>query len=420
MLKKFSKNYWVAVFMEFMERGSYYGVMSILSVYMVLSIDEGGLGFTKEKVGIIKSVITPILYVLPILAGTIADRFGYRRSLMFAFSVMSIGYLLTGMVQSYEQVFLALILMVIGAGTFKPVISGTIARTTDESTSTLGFGIFYWSINLGAFIFPLILIPWLKAISWSYIFYMAAIGTGSLLLLNFFVYKEPERPENTKPLSQVFEEMLFVLKDFRFILLILLYSTFWILYFQMFDTVLWYLTDYVDVKPINAAVNAVLALIVTNPNWVFDAEHVTVLNAGTIIILQIWVSKIVEKYEALPTMITGLVMGTVGIAILAVSNSIWVFMAGIVVFSVGEMTAHPKFLSYVGIIAPEDKKALYLGYAFLYGVIGSGIGGVLGATLYTHYVDTLKDPQTMWLIFTAIGCASIAGLLAYNRFMIKR
>lgn len=420
MLKKFSKNFWVAVFMEFTERGSYYGVMSILSVYMVLSIDEGGLGFSKEKVGIIKSVIQPILYILPILAGTLADRFGYRKALMFAFTVMSAGYFLTGMVTSYEQVFLALILMVIGAGTFKPVISGTIARTTDETTSTLGFGIFYWSINLGAFIFPLFLIPWLKAISWSYIFYMAGIGTGALLLLNLFVYKEPERPKNTKPFKVVLEEMFLVLKDFRFILLILLYSTFWILYFQMFDTVLWYLTDYVDVAPVNAAVNAFLGLFVTTPQWVFDAEHVTVLNAGTIIILQIMISKIVEKYEALPTMIAGLVMGTLGIAILAVSNSIWVFMAGIIVFSVGEMTAHPKFLSYVGIIAPEDKKALYLGYAFLYGVIGSGIGGVLGASLYTHYVDTLHDPQTMWIIFTAIGCISIVGLLAYNRFIIKK
>lgn len=220
-------------------------------------------------------------------------------------------------------------------------------------------------------------------------------------------------------MSQVFKEMLMVLGDFRFILLIVLYSSFWILYFQMFDTVLWFLGDYIDVTPMNNAVNSFLGIFISNPNWVFDAEHVTVLNAFTIISLQLFISRIVQKFKALPTMIAGLTMGTIGIAILAVSNSIWIFMAGIIVFSIGEMTAHPKFLSYVGIIAPPDKKALYLGYAFLYGVIGSGIGGVLGASLYTHYVDGLNSPETMWMIFTGIGCFSIIGLLLYNKFAMK-
>lgn len=165
----FGKSFWTAITMEFFERGSYYGVMSILSVYLVLSTDQGGLGFTKEKVGIIKSVITPLLYILPIVAGAIADRFGYRKTLFFAFAVMSSGYFLTSISTSYSAVFLSLTLMAIGAGTFKPIISGTIARTTNESNSSLGFGIYYWSINLGAFLFPLLLVPYLKSLGWNYI-----------------------------------------------------------------------------------------------------------------------------------------------------------------------------------------------------------------------------------------------------------
>jgi len=190
--------------MEFFERGSYYGVMSVLSVYLVMSIPEGGLGFSKESVGVIKSTITPLLYFLPILAGALADRFGYRRTLMMAFTVMSAGYFFTSLSTSYSMVFLSLILMAVGAGFFKPIISGTIARVTDESNSSLGFGIYYWSINLGAFIFPLILVPYLKGIGWSYIFVMSAVGTGSMLILNLFVYREPPRPKSTKPLIDVF------------------------------------------------------------------------------------------------------------------------------------------------------------------------------------------------------------------------
>ncbi|GBU08389.1 MFS transporter [Bacteroidales bacterium] len=414
-IKSFPRNYWTVIIMEFFERGSYYSVMSILSVYLVLNAEEGGLGFTRENVGVIKSTITPLLYILPILSGAIADRYGYRKILMGAYVVMSLGYFLSGESTSYTTIFASLLLMVCGAGFFKPLISGTIARTTNEENSTLGFGIFYWTINLGAFLFPLILVPILKEISYSYIFYMAAFMTGSMLLLTIFMYKEPERPKTTKKISKVLMDAVEVLKDYRFISLIAIYSLFWILYFQMFDTVLWYVKDYVNAEPLNIQINKFLALFMDNPNWKFDIEHVTVLNAGTIICLQILVSGIVKHFKALPTMIVGISMGTIGMAVLAISTSIWVFVIGIVIFTIGEMIAHPKFLSYVGIIAPEDKKALYLGYSFLYGVIGSGVGGILGAFLYVHFVDKMQEPQMLWLIFSSIGLLTIIGLLLYNK-----
>jgi len=415
----FGKSFWTAITMEFFERGSYYGVMSVLSVYLVMSIDHGGLGFTKEKVGIIKSIITPLLYILPIVAGAIADRFGYRKTLFFAFAVMSTGYFLASISTSYSAVFLSLMLMAIGAGTFKPIISGTIARTTNDSNSSLGFGIYYWSINLGAFLFPLILVPYLKTLGWNYILLMAAFGTGWLILLNLFVFREPERPKSQKSLVQVFTDMILVLKDYKFILTVVIYSGFWILYFQMYDSVLWFLKEHIDMTPVNNAVNSFLALFVDNPTWQFDAEHVTVVNAGTIIVLQLFVSAIVKNAKPLPTMIIGISFGTLGLGLLAISTYAWVFIAGLIVFTLGEMTAHPKFISYIGLIAPQDKKALYLGYSFLYGVIGSGVGGVLGAFAYVRFVTNMNRPELFWLMFCGIGVLTIIGLIVFNRFVLK-
>ena len=95
-------------------------------------------------------------------------------------------------------------------------------------------------------------------------------------------------------------------------------------------------------------------------------------------------------------------------------------MAGITIFSIGEMTAHPKYISYVGLIAPEDKKALYLGYSFLYGVIGSGIGGILGATMYVYFLDTLHMPSLLWIMFSLIGVLTIVGLLLYNKYLAPK
>lgn len=420
VFKSFPRNFWTVITMEFFERGSYYGVMSVLSVYLILDTSQGGLGFSKESVGAIKSTITPLLYFLPILSGALADRFGYRKTLMFAFTLMSLGYFSTSLFTSYVPVFLSLLLMATGAGFFKPVISGTIARDTNEKNSAFGFGIYYWTINLGAFIFPLILIPWLKNLGWSYIFIMAAIGTGWLLILNIFVYKEPAGVKSTKPIGEVLTGIIKVLGDFRFIIMIVIYSGFWIMYFQMYDSVLWYLTEHVDMGPVDLQVNKFLSNFVDNPSWKFEAEHVTVINAGTIIALQLLVSVIVKNTKALPTMITGIAFGTLGMAVLSISGNAWIFIIGCIVFTIGEMIAHPKFISYVGLIAPPDKKALYLGYSFLYGVIGSGVGGILGAKLYVYFIDERQQPGLLWLTFSMIGVVTILGLLIYNKVVSDR
>ncbi|MBM2814160.1 MAG: Dipeptide/tripeptide permease [Ignavibacteria bacterium] len=450
------KTYWIAIIFEFFERGSYYGMMSILSVYLT---DQ--LNFSKEGVGVIKGTIQPLLYFLPIISGAVADKLGYRKMLMVAFTLLSGGYFLTFGSDSYVTVFLALVVMGIGAGSFKPVISGTIAKLTDEKTNTLGFGIFYWSINLGAFLFPMFLVPYLKSFSWSYVILASSITTGLMLLPTIFLYKEPPRAEIKKEpllviIKDVFSKMLMVIKDWRYILFIFIYSGFWILYFQMFDSVLWYVNLFVDPSALeNFVFNT------TGITWRFGVEHVTVINALTIILLQLVVSSIVSKTKPLPTIITGITLGSIGMGILAINTNIWIFIIGITIFSIGEMTAHPKYLSYLALIAPPDKKATYTGFGFLYGFFGSFVGGYLGAFLYVRFVDnpmiefireTLivkssnivlahnvkigealqaaykigltkaevalhANTSELWLIFSGIGVLTIIGLLLYQKLI---
>ncbi|HPP40810.1 MAG TPA: MFS transporter, partial [Candidatus Kapabacteria bacterium] len=217
-LKDFPPMFWLVVLFEFFERGSYYGMMSILSVYLT---DQ--LNFTKESVGLIKSTIQPLLYFLPILAGAIADRMGYRRTLTVAFSLLGIGYFLTSQTTAYSAVFFSLVIMGLGAGTFKPIISGTIAKVTDENTSSVGFGIFYWSINLGAFLFPMFLVPYLKSMDWSYVMIASAIFTGAMVIPTLLFFREPKREEKPKEslgtaIKEIFSKIAIVFMDWRFIL----------------------------------------------------------------------------------------------------------------------------------------------------------------------------------------------------------
>lgn len=447
VLSKFPREYWVSIFYEFVERGAYYGVMSILSVYLVASASDGGLGFSKMQAGAIKGTIQPILYGLPIFCGAIADRFGYRRTLMAAFLLLGAGYLASSRMTSFWGFFMAMIVMSLGAGAFKPVISSTIARVTDEKTSTLGFGIFYWSINLGAFLFPLLVVPAMRDnFGWSYVFVASGIAVLLMIIPNIFVYREPPKPESTKTIVQVFGEAVKVLGDLKFISLLVIYSGFWVLYFQMFDTVLWYITEYASTAPVENGVNRLLSSFVASPSFKLRPEHMTVINAAAIITLQLFVSNATKSTKALPTMITGILFGTVGMGLIAYSAftvertaaelglagaaelmktashpsmtfHAWSLIAGVVLFTLGEMTAHPKFISYVGLIAPKDKVATYMGYSFLYGVIGSGLACLIGPVAYEHFITKNDNPAGMWLFFTCIGIASIAGLAAYNRFI---
>ncbi|MFC2130925.1 MFS transporter [Bacteroidota bacterium] len=472
-IKDLPFTYWISIIFEFFERGSYYGVMSILSVYMV---DQ--LGFAKDGfsgVGTIRGFLQfAFIYGLPLFSGAVADKLGYKKTLLVAFGLLGSGYILASQTTDHLFFFLFLVIMGIGAGTFKPVISGTIAKVTDEGNSTTAFGIFYWTINLGAFLVPLFIVPVLKELyGWNYVLLAAGIGTGAMIIPTLFVYKEPPREKIVKEpigkiISGIFEKVFLVFKDWRFILFIFIYSWFWILYFQMFGTVLWYVQYFVDPTSFNVFVNNMFGenwlYNLAGINYKFGVEFVTVINAGTIIALQIVVTSIVRNTKALPTMLTGIALGTLGMAMLAISNSIWIFMAGIIIFSIGEMTAHPKFISYLGTIAPADKKATYMGFGFLYGMIGALVGEILGANLYTRLVDNpminfireklaasgenivmakdilIKDAleiagkigltkdqiavnaytDELWIIFSGIGVICIIGLLAYGKFIGTR
>jgi dipeptide/tripeptide permease len=304
--------------------------------------------------------------------------------------------------------------MATGSGLFKPIITGTVARTTTKENSGFGFGVYYWSINLGAFLAPL-WVSYIKGFSWRYVFLSSAAWCFLMLLPTLFIYKDPERPESTKPVRQVLKEALLVLSNSRFMLLIIVYSCFWILYFQMFGSILWYLRDFINRTPVNDFMQTVFFL----KPFTFDAEFVTI------------------KLKALPVMATGIIIGSGGFLVLAFTRSAWMFILGIAVFSLGEMTAHPKYYSYVGSVAPQDKKAVYMGYAFLYGVFGSLIGSNLGAVLYEKILNPLvPDAEDLssgvplsaeaigqlkffWLIFAVLGVACLFGMLLYNKFFAE-
>ncbi len=427
-LTSFPQTYWVSIFLEFLERGAYYGLNAVLAVYL-----NEKLRFSQESVGFLQGFVYALTYIVPIAGGALAERLGYRKMLLMAFSLLTIGYLAAGSIDQYSLVFLFLLIMATGSGLFKPIITGTVARTTTKENSGFGFGVYYWSINLGAFVFPLF-VSWLKGnFDWRYIFYASAAWCFLMYIPTIFFYKEPDRPKSTKTAKQVAKEAIMVLSDSRFMLMIMVYSCFWILYFQMFGSVLWYMRDFINRSVVTDWMSGILFL---RP-FTFDAEFVTIINAGTIILLVLLISRICNNLKALPVISAGIIIGSVGFVILALTTSPWMFILGIAVFSLGEMTAHPKYYSYIGLVAPKDNVAVYMGYAFLYGVIGSLFGSNFGAILYERMLEPLAPPpeqvqagvalapeiisqiRVFWMIFAVLGVVCLIGMLLYNKFFAE-
>jgi POT family proton-dependent oligopeptide transporter len=415
-LGSFPRTFWVANVMELFERAAYYGMMSVLAVYLRMKVADGGLGFSETSVGFLTSIMLALTYIMPILGGAIAERYGYKRFLILSFAILMVGYFTSGRTSSYGIIFLTLLLVAVGSGLFKPILSGTITRASTDSNRSLGFGIYYWMINLGAFLSP-ILVSYLKGFKWSYVFTASAVWCVLMLVLTIVAYREPERPKSTKGFGQILADAVLVLTDWKFVVMIVIYSGFWLLYFQMYGTVLWYMVDHIRMGPVDAFLTSIARLLGSKSRLTFDVAYITSVNAGTIILLQVLVSRIVKNLRALPTMIGGIAIGTTGFILLSLSEHAWVFIVSMIIFSIGEMTAHPKYFSYVGQIAPKDKVAVYMGYSFLYGIIGSLVGNNLGAVLYAKIATGMDRPRLLWAIFSVIGVLTIVGLLLYDHYL---
>jgi POT family proton-dependent oligopeptide transporter len=141
-----------AVVMELFERLAYYGMVLVLGIYLVEHI-----GIRPDVYGVVYGVSTAALYFLPLIAGALADRFGYKPALVVAFATLTGGYALLGSARSFPLICVALGLIAVGGSFVKPTVSGTVTRTTEEgSTRPVGFGLYYMMVNAGALIGPVL------------------------------------------------------------------------------------------------------------------------------------------------------------------------------------------------------------------------------------------------------------------------
>ena len=400
-VKSFPRAFWVANSIELVERFSFYGVRSIAALYIVAAAEEGGLGFDNTATGIFFGVWSLIQCLLPMFTGGFSDRYGYRVSLFVAYTINIIGYGLMAFVHSWWGFMAACCLIGTGTAIFKPPLHGTLAHAVDERNSSVGWGIFYQVVNIGGFLGPVVT-GYLRLLEWRYAFFASA----SIILVNVMITglflkdysKETQaNAQDKKGPWDTFVEAITTLKDLKFSIFLAIFSGFYFMFMQLWDRMPVFISQYVDSNDVLRWADGLLQKVgVTvlsevaaqggqvNPEWMIN------LDAAFIILLMLPIAYLAGKFHPISAMIVGMFVAAGGLLMAGVVSTGWLCVLAIFIFALGEMACSPKFSEYVGLMAPPEKKALYMGYSNLPFAFGWAGANFIGGPLYDALSDRVK------------------------------
>ncbi len=398
-MRSFPRAFWVANVIELVERFSFFGVRTIAALYIVGAAEKGGLALSNVDRGIFFGTWSLLQCILPMFTGGFADRYGYRVSLMVAFTINIVGYGTMGYATSWWSFMGACCLIATGTAIFKPPLHGTLAHCVNESNSSVGWGMFYQVVNIGGFIGPMVC-GYLRLLQWRYAFFAAAgiIIVNMLVTLLFLKdYAKGAAREDAKRKGPgaVFAESMKLLGDLRFIVFLAIFSGFWFMFMQLFDQLSIFIDQWVDSRDVAAFLTDTVGLHFlkdkfaqnagqVNPEWIVNVD------AFSIIILVLLVSYITGKFRPISAMIVGMFICCAGFLLSGTVITGWLCVLGIFIFAVGEMACSPKFSEYVALMAPPEKKALYMGYSNIPFAVGWAGANFIGGPLYDRLSDKIE------------------------------
>jgi POT family proton-dependent oligopeptide transporter len=409
--------FWVANSIEILERFAYYGIYMGFGIYMEY------LGYTRAQLGIVQSIFLLLSYFVPVVSGSFADRYGFKRVLIVSYLAYLPSILLLIVTKSFSGIALTMLSIGLAAGVFKPLILGTVRSVTDSTNKSLGFGIFYAMVNVGASFGPVIA-GRLRAVSWNHAFFAAGIAIAVMLLITIFFYKEPPRETQGITLREKFRDIGVAFSDAKFAsFLVILGLFYWLPFWAFFNLCALYIDRSVDTASLYLSIRGVLGAGVANFISQTDAQGTrrvmgeTISHTGYIImIFQVLVSRVFEKFPTIPSFLFGLFVSAAGFFVLGfanVSSASLVFL-GIFLFAIGEMASSPRIQEYITWIAPKEKAGLYVGSSFL----AMGIGGATSGVVYTTLYGYLRDQghaERVWFILAAHLVAAIVVLILFKR-----
>ena len=400
----FTRTFWVANVLELFERFAFYGSKAVLAVYLNRTIGLGTTG--NDLVG----VYGLLVFGLPIFAGVVVDRFGFKRSLLACFSIFCAGYTLIGLaglpagqplVDALGKkgfVVLALVVTAIGGSLIKPCVVGTVARTTTEETKSLGYSIYYTLVNFGGFFGPILASEVRARWGIAEVLLMSAAVSAALVVGTLLFYKEPVGPREGRTFAKVFSDAVTVLRNVRFLVFLVIFSGFWIMFWQIFYALPFYVTDVLKIDRF---------------------ELLETVDALGIIFLSVPATALMKKIRPIRAMAGGFAVASASWLVIAFSQSWQGVVVAMLLFALGESMQAPRFYEYVADLAPKEQTGTYMGFAFLPVAIGAFVAGRLSGYLIEHYLKG-GNPAGMWTLLSAIGFGTTVCMLLYDRFLAPK
>ena len=478
-VRQMGSMFWIANGSEALERLAFFGVRAVLPLYMFGSDSVLHLSMTEK--GIIYGVWALIQCLLPMVSGGYAEAYGYRKSLAIAFSINTLGYVLMANIITlagedhwgcFSVMMAAACLVGTGTAIFKPPVQGMVAKTLNEGNSSLGFGIFYWVVNIGGALAPTVA----AAIrgteedpTWGNVFYGAAIVSVINLVYCLVFFTEPKKDEakaGESPIKVFVKTMKQLWQDramFRFLLVI---SGFWLMFMQIWDLLPNFIEQWIDVRDVGEALTSLMgesAKSLLTADGALKPEMLINIDSFTIILLVLPLTWFLGRYSMLFSLLLGMAIAIVGFVGIGLGHTGWLVALFIFIFAVGELICSPKFSEYVGMSAPPDKKAQYMGYSNMPYAFGWFIGNIISGPLYDTFssktqlagrylteqlgmslteVQAIKDkeivstlatklgvdqyaateilwktyhPWIIWIILGSVGLASLCGMVLMAR-----
>lgn len=441
---KFPATFWTANVVELFERAAYYAMASFMVIYL-----KENLGMSPTTATFLNAtVLWGLIYFLPIVSGTLADKFGYKRSLSLSFVIISIGYFILGNVQKFwpgiigsgaaqtvdfaVPVILGVVLIGIGGSIVKPCIAGTVQRTSG-TRATLAFGIFYMVINIGSITGRSISYFIRTSLGVPAIFtYVSTIFALIGLVVVLFIYKEPQfvsdgrkdgQTVRKRTVGQALLGIFIVLRNFKFVFFLIVIGLFWFLYIQLYNLMPLFMRHIDPKAPMelytlaNPIMIVCFQLLITR----FTKKWTPIKS----IMFGVGITTIGMALNVLPPLLSGDVTHKVDIAGLAIPFAGIFLIISIASMATGEMMASPRIYEYLGAIAPKGQEGLFMGYANLPIALASMIGGPIGGAMFEKYISgPAKAGQTpdyirMWVIIAGIGIVSLVGLAFYDAWLKK-
>ncbi|MCL6481713.1 MAG: hypothetical protein K6U02_08300, partial [Firmicutes bacterium] len=232
-------------------------------------------------------------------------------------------------------------------------------------------------------------------------------------------YREPhgQGEPQVATVRQAIGNLFRVLGNLRFVLFLVIFSGFWVMFWQEFIALVLFVRNYVNPRA--------------------DVELLLTIDPLAVILLQIPISYLTRRIAPFPAMTLGVLVASFAWVILAVADMswqidglyrigpwqlelvglpIWAALA-LFVLAVGEMIQSPRFYEYVSRLAPPGQQGVYMGYAFLPIAIGSALAGVIGGRLVHHFGEVRGAPQQMWWVIFGIGLLTTALMVLYDKLV---